>query len=82
VADRDDSPKFETMFDDTNIIIWSTLLAMFFIVAVYLIHPKLCDPYGMFHIELNASGSSKDQHERTEWLNMGYWRVSPVMLFI
>jgi len=65
------------MFDDTSVFIWPSFLAILIAIIVYLIRPKLGDPYGMFHTELNAS-DSPDEHEQTEWLNMGYWKVSHV----
>ena len=81
-TNRDDPPSWLQMFDDTNVFtgIWPPFLAILVTVLVYLIRPKLGDPYGMFHIELNASESLTDEHEQTEWLNMGYWKVSHVSL--
>ncbi|KAJ3500401.1 hypothetical protein NLJ89_g9811 [Agrocybe chaxingu] len=35
------------------------------------------DPYGLFHLTLNKSPSGDpDAPPSTEWLNMGYWKVS------
>lgn len=34
------------------------------------------DPYGLFHLSLNKlPGESEEGDPRTEWLNMGYWKV-------
>lgn len=36
----------------------------------------LSDPYFVdFHTELNSQGDASEQGTRTEWINMGYWRV-------
>jgi hypothetical protein len=34
------------------------------------------DPYGSFHFQLNKlPGDTLDSPPKTEWLNMGYWKV-------
>jgi hypothetical protein len=38
--------------------------------------------YGLFHLALNRKpGDSKSEPPSTEWLNMGYWRVSSLQTF-
>ncbi|KAJ3737171.1 S-adenosyl-L-methionine-dependent methyltransferase [Lentinula guzmanii] len=35
------------------------------------------DPYGLFHLSLNKrSGEDENDSPKTEWLNMGYWKVN------
>ncbi|KAJ3909809.1 S-adenosyl-L-methionine-dependent methyltransferase [Lentinula edodes] len=37
------------------------------------------DPYGLFHLSLNRrSGEDENEPPKTEWLNMGYWKVNAV----
>lgn len=56
------------------------LLTSMIVVKVWMqyIMPKLADPYGLFHLELNES-SGNASNAKTEWLNMGYWNVRPRM---
>lgn len=42
-----------------------------------LVYMKAGDPYGLFHLSLNIlPGGSETDEPKTEWLNMGYWKVS------
>ena len=41
--------------------------------AMVFIAGKAKDPYGSFHLSLNATQEGKAPS--TEWLNMGYWKV-------
>jgi hypothetical protein len=58
----------------------STLLAIvgcLAIVAWKATQPQ--DPYGLFHLSLNKlPGENSDSDPKSEWLNMGYWKVSSV----
>ena len=52
----------------------TALLVVLISLAIYL---KPTDPYGLFHLSLNKlPGQSPDTDPKTEWLNMGYWKVS------
>jgi hypothetical protein len=33
------------------------------------------DPYGLFHLSLNAGPGKMPERAKTEWLNMGYWKA-------
>jgi hypothetical protein len=38
---------------------------------------QAADPYGTFHYKLNwVPGQSPTERPKTEWLNLGYWKVS------
>jgi hypothetical protein len=51
-----------------------TLAAIVVIVLVYVaVCHKFRDPYGTYHVRLNILPGEVDA--RTEWLNMGYWKV-------
>jgi len=51
--------------------------AIFVLIISLAIYMKPSDPYGLFHLSLNKlPGESPDTDPRTEWLNMGYWKVS------
>lgn len=50
---------------------------IFVLIILLATYMKPSDPYGLFHLSLNKlPGESSDTDPRTEWLNMGYWRVS------
>ncbi|KAG6812486.1 hypothetical protein H0H92_002593 [Tricholoma furcatifolium] len=34
------------------------------------------DPYGLFHLSFNQVGPDTHSPPKTEWLNMGYWKVT------
>lgn len=48
------------------------------VTIVSMVSYKGEDPYDSFHVALNASPSEIMSGSRpsTEWLNMGYWKVS------
>lgn len=53
------------------------LIAAFTAAILFAIQSRrtsVKDPYGSFHLGLNADGSPDDKPS-TEWLNMGYWKV-------
>lgn len=55
-----------------------TLSAIFIVstgMYVAMRQRKLQDPYGDFHVSLN----SDPLRPKSEWLNMGYWKVLSVM---
>lgn len=47
------------------------------LVLVLAIKSLTSDPYGTFHLGLNKlpSDEADDRPPKTEWLNMGYWKV-------
>ena len=45
---------------------------------VWYFQRRLRDPYGSFHIALNVVDPASNAAPTTEWLNMGYWKVSTV----
>jgi hypothetical protein len=50
---------------------------IFVLIISLAIYMKPSDPYGSFHLSLNKlPGESPHADPRTEWLNMGYWKVS------
>ena len=51
-------------------LIFLTLL----LAVVLAFQMRSADPYGLFHLSLNESNANS--FPVTEWLNMGYWRVS------
>ncbi len=51
------------------------LLFLPLLLAVVLaFQMRSADPYGLFHLSLNKLNANSPP--ATEWLNMGYWRVS------
>lgn len=48
-------------------------LPLLLVVALYF-QMRSTDPYGLFHLSLNKV--DVNSLPVTEWLNMGYWRVS------
>ncbi|TFK57227.1 hypothetical protein OE88DRAFT_110635 [Heliocybe sulcata] len=53
------------------------LAALGIAFAGYSLSGKTSDPYGTFHLALNRlPGEDLESEPRTEWLNMGFWRVS------
>lgn len=53
----------------------SIVIALWMLVR--LLTTKSEDPYGLFHLELNKlPGAHPGTPPKTEWLNMGYWKVS------
>jgi SAM-dependent methyltransferase len=51
--------------------------------ALNLFSGKTKDPYGSFHVSLNASSNSSSvTSSQTEWLNMGYWKVRFFMIYL
>lgn len=59
---------------DSNLY-WLVVLPCFaLLLGLYL---KRSDPYGLFHLSLNKlPGEDPAADPKTEWLNMGYWKVS------
>lgn len=55
---------------------WTTvaLLVVFVLILQYATRASR-DPYGSFHLSLNATNPTEEAHPPTEWLNMGYWKV-------
>jgi Na+/proline symporter len=52
----------------------TALVILIILLAVYV---KSSDPYGLFHLSLNKlPGENPHTDPKTEWLNMGYWKVS------
>lgn len=49
------------------------IFVIFSVIYMYLAG-RASDPYGTFHISFNQVPGSPDS-PRTEWLNMGFWKV-------
>lgn len=61
-----------TMFFSWTI---ATIVTLWGILLAYITHSS--DPYGLFHLSLNKlPGENDEEDPKTEWLNMGYWKVS------
>lgn len=63
---------------DTNRTLAVIIVGTVLILAVsHLLKNSTGDPYGLFHLSLNRlPGEIPDAPPRTEWLNMGFWKVS------
>lgn len=55
------------------------LAAVFALILVLWMAKRSSDPYGEFHLGLNKLPG--DDMPRTEWLNMGYWKVHIIPQF-
>lgn len=66
--------SMDTYLERSNIFVLLTVLAASF-VAIRL-YKRSGDPYGSFHLGLNLLPGESEA--KTEWLNMGYWKVSCV----
>ncbi|KAJ7293638.1 S-adenosyl-L-methionine-dependent methyltransferase [Mycena rebaudengoi] len=49
-----------------------------FLFALWLFKRSAADPYGLFHLSLNELPTDT-AGPRTEWLNMGYWKVGSIL---
>lgn len=60
-----------------SIVGFATLVVVFY--WYFMSRPKsmgVDDPYGLFHLALNRlPGEDASKAPKTEWLNMGYWKV-------
>lgn len=56
------------------------VLLLFLLPTVLWFRMHSADPYGLFHLSLNKVDPSSPP--KTEWLNMGYWKVSRSVLGI
>lgn len=57
------------------------VISVLTIIALILVGAKMntSDPYGTFHLALNVRPEDESKGQKvpkTEWLNMGYWKVS------
>ncbi|THH17000.1 hypothetical protein EW146_g3738 [Bondarzewia mesenterica] len=57
------------------LLLWIALILL--AVAVYYVTKNGSDPYGNFHVSLNKIPGDEGP-PRTEWLNMGYWKLVKV----
>lgn len=53
----------------------TTVITLICVAVALGICTKSSDPYGLFHLTLNKL-PGEDGDPKTEWLNMGYWKVS------
>jgi hypothetical protein len=61
------------LWADHHIELLTGIAVLVFSLAIYMT-PN--DPYGLFHLSLNKlPGESPEADPKTEWLNMGYWKV-------
>lgn len=66
------------VWTDHYIALPTALVILIISLAVYI---KSSDPYGLFHLSLNKlPGENPHTEPKTEWLNMGYWKVSSVQV--
>jgi hypothetical protein len=66
-------PYWESITFSNGIAIIVTLVLL---TACYLLFKHSPDPYGLFHLDMNTlPGANTTLISRTEWLNMGYWKV-------
>lgn len=55
----------------------STLIVIVGVLSVLYRLNMTSDPYGLFHLTLNhLPGQDPTIPPQTEWLNMGFWKVS------
>ena len=46
------------------------------VAVIPLLKRHMKDPYGLFHLSFNRLPSDEpDKPPKTEWLNLGYWKV-------
>ena len=64
------------LWTDHHIALSTGIVVLLISLAIFL---KPSDPYGLFHLSLNKlPGENPDTDPKTEWLNMGYWKVSGI----
>lgn len=68
------------MSREDTLIYWVLPVTLSIVLALVIyVKSRATDPYGLFHLSLNRlPGENADVDPKTEWLNMGYWKVSGV----
>jgi hypothetical protein len=59
------------LLQEMNAILFAAVFALIFVF--WIAKRSSADPYGEFHLSFNKLPN--DNVPRTEWLNMGYWKV-------
>jgi hypothetical protein len=65
-----------TRLESTKIAAISVIISILVLFEIFW-DKKSSDPYGLFHLAMNVRpGDSPEQVPKTEWLNMGCWKVT------
>jgi hypothetical protein len=73
-------PFLVPLREKMNLVLFATVVLTLLLVF-WLAKRSSADPYGQFHLALNKLPDDKPGAlPRTEWLNMGYWKVPSIFL--